>query len=146
MVAHEIAFVFGFFITSGVSKKVEKASKVAGCEGLALWKQSISNHLYWAAASTPADSGALIVAKWESLLHHMTDRHKDLPNPLYPACQHGDLDAENREKAWLEPCKYTVVKMIHCGINFELCCDIHVRSLFFNKLHMYTFIKKTGNI
>ena len=38
-----------------VSKKIEALAKKKGCSILGNWKQSISNHLYWCAASSGGD-------------------------------------------------------------------------------------------
>ena len=90
---------------SAIGKEIEKSAKQPGCEDLALWRQSATNHLYWAAATTPPGSGETIAAKWESILFHMIDQHANLPNPLFPACAHGVLNEENHEKQWLEQSK-----------------------------------------
>ncbi len=89
-------------VFSGVGKEIRKAANQPDCEDLALWRQSVTNHLYWAAASTAAGNGDTIVAKWESILFHMMDQHNDHPNPLFPECAHGELQPENRGKQWLE--------------------------------------------
>lgn len=43
-------------------------------------------------------NGALVEAKWESIVHHITNLHSGFENPLFPQCQHGDLD----DRLWLQ--------------------------------------------
>ncbi len=59
-------------------------AKQKDCEVIGYWRQSITNILFKAAASTPPGNGELIVAKWQSILHHIHNEHVNLPNPLYP--------------------------------------------------------------
>ena len=48
---------------SGVRQKLKALSQNKKCEELKPWLQSIITNLYWAAISTPAGDGELIVAK-----------------------------------------------------------------------------------
>ena len=41
-------------------------------------------------------------AKWESVVHHITNLHGGFENPLFPQCQHGDLD----DRMWLQHGKW----------------------------------------
>jgi hypothetical protein len=41
----------------------------------------------------------MVAAKWESMYYHVTNRHLDLPNALFPACCHAELEAP---RIWLE--------------------------------------------
>ncbi len=97
--------------TVGIGKKIDVLAQKPDCADLALWKQSVVNHLYWAAASTPPGQGDLIVAKWLSVLHHVTDRHHFPEEPIFRQCAHDPLREDERNRAWLEPGKcfgYTV--------------------------------------
>lgn len=97
-------YIFHIFLSpSGVSKKLDKLGVVKGCEEVGPWKRSIRNHLYWVAVSTPSECGETKKAKWLSALYHMQDVHANLPNELFPACQHEELE---EERQWLEPSKY----------------------------------------
>ena len=84
------------FQLSGVKKKVEAAGKRKGCAILCDWSQSISNHLYFCAASSGGD-GELLEQKWCSLLNHVVDIHEG-HGSRYPKCQHGQLD----DRAWIK--------------------------------------------
>ena len=55
----------------GISKKLEKISKMKDCEKLQKWMRSIKNHIYWTAASSTF--GPERVAKWSSILNHVQD-------------------------------------------------------------------------
>ncbi|XP_028516206.1 uncharacterized protein LOC110243638 [Exaiptasia diaphana] len=78
-------------IARSVTKKLLKASKEKGCEGIACWIKAIKNHLYWCGTSTTPGFGALIEAKWTSFLRHVANKHKNHPNTLYKECHHSDL-------------------------------------------------------
>ena len=65
------------------------------------WIASITNHLYWCVMSTPVN-GALVLAKWLSILEHMQDKHSDFGEP-FPACLHGALNGRERRKKWIKP-------------------------------------------
>ena len=77
-----------------VSKDILKSSKEKGCEILKEWSKAIKNHLYWCATSTKQGLGALIVAKWTSIVRHV-NKHDNHPNPLYKKCHHGELEPRN---------------------------------------------------
>ena len=64
----------GLFIT-GVHKKLEAVGKKKGCEKVKLWSRSISNHMYWCAASSNGN-GELVKAKWLSILNHVSNIHE----------------------------------------------------------------------
>jgi hypothetical protein len=89
------------FINSGTRKKLEKLAKEKECDDIHPWKKSIINHMYWAAGSTPGNDGDVIVAKWESVVHHVQNIHDQHPNQRFSACLHGPLD----DIAWLDPSK-----------------------------------------
>lgn len=82
---------------TGFTKKVESLAKQRGCDVVRPWIRSMSNHMYWAAATS--QSGAECVAKWRSLGNHIQDLH-DHEDPLFPKCLH-----EPSTKEWLKPCK-----------------------------------------
>ena len=74
----------------GIYKKLVAVSKKRGCEDIASWCHSISNHLYWAAASSGGD-GELVREKWISITNHVCDIHQG-HGTRYQACGHGTLD------------------------------------------------------
>ena len=63
-------------IAKSISKKILKASKEKGCNILQEWNKAIKNHLYWCAISSRPGFGEMIVAKWKSLIRHISNIHK----------------------------------------------------------------------
>ena len=84
-------------VVTGVSKKLHATGKKKGCQKIALWARSISNHLYWCAASSH-DDPQLIVLKWKSILNHIANAHEG-HDKKFPHCERGDID----ERAWMVP-------------------------------------------
>ena len=65
----------------------QKKSQKTNCELVGAWIHSISNHVYWCAASSKGDND-LILEKWISVLNHVTDIYEGHGH-LYPKCLHG---------------------------------------------------------
>ena len=65
------------------------------CSIIAEWIKSITNHLYWFAASSPEGDGNEIVKSWKSLMDHICDSHD--------TCYHSPLSLDERKKKWLIP-------------------------------------------
>ncbi|XP_070567634.1 uncharacterized protein [Ptychodera flava] len=98
-------------VAKGIGKKIDSLGSQKDCSDIKAWKQSIVNHLYWSAVSTPDDRGDLIVAKWCSLVGHVQNVHTNHPDPLFPDCAHGPLEGENRNKLWIQPNSRAAVKL-----------------------------------
>lgn len=84
-------------VAKGLKKKLAAASKIRGCELIALWSHSIVTHLYHAVV-VGAGNGELAVAVWLSMLNHVQDIH-DGHSQLYRTCQHGQLEP----RKWIYP-------------------------------------------
>ena len=54
-----------------------KLSQYKDCEIVGAWIKSITNHMYWCAASAPDGDGKLMVGRWKSLMSHLIDQHDD---------------------------------------------------------------------
>ena len=52
-------------------EKIMAAGKRAACKILLDWAQSVSNHVYWCAASSDGNED-LVKAKWLSVLNHVS--------------------------------------------------------------------------
>lgn len=90
-------------VTKGVSKKLSALAKRKECEDLEQWIPSIINHLWWSAQTCEGDSQVLI-EKWVSVIHHVTNRHDWPGNRFYHECAHEPLDALTQmNKLWLKP-------------------------------------------
>lgn len=77
--------------TSG-TKTLLVLSKEKGCEIIKDWMKGIRRHVYWCTTSTKAGFEALIIAKWNSFMRHVCNKHDNHPDPLYKKCHHGDLE------------------------------------------------------
>lgn len=89
-------------VAKGIQKKVHALAKQKDCEVLFKWERSITNHLYWVAASSRDDEEELKVAKWKSLGNHIQGIH-DGHSEIFPKCLHGDLEGQGVRKKWLKP-------------------------------------------
>lgn len=107
-------------VAKGLSRKIEGLVKVKDCELAGEWLRSISNHMYWCAASSDGLSGDVIAAKWLSVLRHMQNLHKD-HSELFPTCTHGPI--ENPRK-WLKPDTKVFDKLSAIISNKRLLADI----------------------
>jgi hypothetical protein len=67
-------------VCKSITKKLLKAGKEKGNETILLWVKAIRKHLYWCARSTKQGFGDLIVAKWISIVHHISNKHDNHPN------------------------------------------------------------------
>ncbi|XP_029946095.1 uncharacterized protein LOC115387508 isoform X2 [Salarias fasciatus] len=107
-------------MAKGISKKLDKLSKLKECEKLQKWKKSISNHLYWTAATST--TGPERVAKWTSILNHVQDIHTH-EDPLYPVCLH-ELRLTRDENKWLSAATPAFYKLEKLLINERTLKDV----------------------
>lgn len=84
-------------VNKSINKQLRKASKEKGCEIINDWLKGIRRHLYWSAQTTIPGFEALIVAKWKSTVRHMAGKHDNHPDPLFPSCEHDELE----ERKWI---------------------------------------------
>ena len=75
-----------------------KIGKEANCEEINLWIRACENHLSWSATSTSSGEGSVIAAKFSSFMGHIVDKHKNLDNPLFNKCAHGEVE----QRQWLD--------------------------------------------
>ena len=71
---------------------MDKLTKKKDCEDVGQWHQSISNHMYWCAASTPDGNGEMMQEKWKILPLHIQNEHVNPNSGLYHECGHGELE------------------------------------------------------
>jgi len=64
-----------WYIPQVSKKKLSKAAKYKDCELINDWVKSITNHMYWCAASS--QGGEEMVTCWRSLINHLCDQHED---------------------------------------------------------------------
>jgi hypothetical protein len=90
-------------IGKSISKKLDKAAKYAECSSISDWTKSIINHLYWTAGSTTDGDGAVMIAKWQSVVNHMHNVHTN-HSQLFTACQHEVFDDNQVKRTkWIKP-------------------------------------------
>jgi solute carrier family 8 (sodium/calcium exchanger) len=80
----------------GVTKKLEKAAKLKGGEAIRPWIRSISNHMYYVAASC-GDDTKLKEEMWVSVSNHIVNVHTHKNATIFKKCDHEELD----DRAWL---------------------------------------------
>ena len=72
-------------VAKGLVKKLLAANKVhvKGCE-------VIVQHIFWCSTSTKSGFHDLILAKWKSLVQHVSRKHTNHPDKLFEECEHDD--------------------------------------------------------
>ncbi|XP_059378644.1 uncharacterized protein LOC132114511 isoform X1 [Carassius carassius] len=108
----------------GLSKKLDKLSKMKDCEVLKKWLHSIKNHVYWSAISS--ESGPEKVAKWNSLQNHIQNVHVH-ENHLFPKCEHPDKVSRDPKK-WIQPGSIALHKVEKLLYNKRVLKDIEKLS------------------
>lgn len=114
-------------VAKGLKKKVLALSKEKDCGELASWIRSITNHLYWVAASTPDADRDLMMQKWQSFGNHIQNVHEGHGNK-FPNCLHPDLTGQERRKRWLKPGTKSLEKLLPLLNNRRMKMDIPMLS------------------
>ncbi|XP_053389672.1 uncharacterized protein LOC128552654 [Mercenaria mercenaria] len=83
-------------VAKGIFKKLQAVGKKKGCEKVQQWARSISNHLYWCAASSDGDE-QLLTDKWLSILNHIQNIHTG-HGERFPECLHDILE----DRLWMK--------------------------------------------
>ena len=95
------SYLKGMYINIvGVTKQLERLANEKDCGELKEWIKSVTNHLYWAAASSTC--GEEIVAKWVSVVNHVQNVHVH-NNPQFIEYCHAPIDQESDQRKWLKP-------------------------------------------
>ncbi|KAL5019114.1 hypothetical protein ScPMuIL_004836 [Solemya velum] len=76
-------------------ENLRQCQKEAKCAAVGEWARSISNHMYWAAASSNGD-GDLVEEKWTSVARHVVNIHED-HGQKFQRCEHEEIT-----RAWIE--------------------------------------------
>ena len=120
-------------------------------ERVASWRRSIVNHLHWVASSTGDGDGKVMLAKWESLINHLQNKH-DGHDPLFPACLHEPLHAVTRNKDWFEAGMHLVILLSLLVIDLRLhfclsallfnyyCLDLCYFARLYSVYDMWSFL------
>ncbi|KAG0437413.1 hypothetical protein HPB47_017456 [Ixodes persulcatus] len=79
----------------GIKKKIVAVARTKQHSVLLKWLKTIVRHLHWCARTSNGDN-KLVMAKWTSLIRHISDVHQHLDS-LHPSCEHGDVP----DRLWL---------------------------------------------
>ena len=82
----ERASILAFLYMLRTEEKITKAAKYKDCDVVGKWTKSITNHMYWCAASSPDGDDDEMVKRWKSLMDHLCNDH----NSCY--ADHTDLE------------------------------------------------------
>ena len=78
-------------VSRSVCKLLLKYSNEKGSEIIKNWIKGVKNHLYWCVMSTKLGFESMILAKWTSFMRHVSNKHTDHKNPLFPNCVHQEI-------------------------------------------------------
>ena len=111
-------------LSKWVVKKLTSKAQQKGCEELSPWIQSISNHLWWCAA-TCGGNVQLLREKWKSVLNHIVNKHKWSGNSHFHKCEHGHIPpSEARQICWLQPGSPAHLALEEVVLNNKLLKDL----------------------
>ena len=111
-------------LSKWVVKKLTNKAKQKGCEQLAPWIQSISNHLWWSAATCDG-SVQMLREKWKSVLDHVSNRHKWSGNSLFHQCCHRRISSSEAKKiCWIKPGTPAHLALEEVVLNNKLLKDV----------------------
>ena len=110
-----------------LSKWVTKKAKKKSCEELMPWIQSISNHLWWSAA-TCGENADILREKCLSLLNHITGKHYWKSSPDFKVvtkCGHAAISLKDQKSIiWLESGSPAHVALEEIVMNKKLLRDL----------------------
>ncbi|XP_068759638.1 uncharacterized protein [Montipora capricornis] len=116
--------VVAFSVVQAMVKKLTNKAKQKGCEELAPWIQSISNHLWWSAATCDS-SVQMLWEKWNSVLDHVSNRHKWFGNSLFHQCCHRRSSSSEAKKiCWIKPGTPAHIALEEVVLNNKLLKDL----------------------
>ncbi|XP_053390057.1 uncharacterized protein LOC128552984 [Mercenaria mercenaria] len=106
-------------IAKGIKKKLIGIAKEKDCGVVYSWVKSITNHVYWSAASSKEGDEELIVDKWKSVASHIQNIHHG-HGGKFPYCQHEEL----KDRDWLKPGTKACAKVEDVVLSKRLCKDV----------------------
>ena len=111
-------------LSKAVVKKLNKKAKKKECEELRSWIQSVSNHLWWCAATCNGDF-ILLKEKWMSILNHIQNKHSWSDATQFKSCAHPPLTrSEAQRKCWLKPGTAAFVALEEIVLERKLLKDL----------------------
>ena len=111
-------------LSKSVVKKLNKKAKLKKYQELAPWIQSISNHLWWCAATCNGNV-QLLREKWKSILHHCINKHSWRDAEVFKKCAHRRLSRrEVRSTCWIKPGSPAHVALEEVALQPKLLNDL----------------------
>ncbi|XP_021351637.1 uncharacterized protein LOC110449233 [Mizuhopecten yessoensis] len=115
-------------VAKGVYKKLEALGKSKKYAVAGEWARSISNHVYWCAASSGGNE-ELVRQKWTSILNHVANIHEG-HGDLFHSCEHGSIS-----RKWIKPGYYKI-----CLSEFRDKLEFQAGDQEFNKLFIKSLL------
>ena len=110
--------------SKSIVKKLHNKSREKKYEGIGPWIQSISNHLWWSAATCNGDPN-LLTEKWVSLCNHITNKHSWQTGTVFHECSHPPLTSRQiKRTCWLKPGSAEYVALEEIVLHPKLLKDI----------------------
>lgn len=125
-------------ISKSVTKRLHNASKVKGNEILDLWLRGIVNHLWWSSATCDGNDD-LLCEKWISILNHVTDNHSWSSGINFHACEHTELEYDNRDKPWIIRGSTAYESLQSIVTDKKLLSDLRKTNLFVHTSYLESF-------
>ena len=111
-------------LSKTIIKELNKKAKKKAYKDLLPWIQSVSNHLWWSAATCGGDE-ELLREKWVSILHHVRNKHSWTGSKKFKKCAHPRLNRrEIRKKCWLKEGSAAYVALEEVVLKPKLLKDI----------------------
>lgn len=116
--------------SKSIVKKLCDKSQQKKYEGIGPWIPSISNHLWWSAATCNGDA-KLLTEKWVSLCNHLTNKHSWNTGTVFHECSHPSLTANQvKHTCWLDPGSAEYVALEELVLHPKLLKDLAKLSEF----------------
>ncbi|XP_056408348.1 uncharacterized protein LOC130310103 isoform X2 [Hyla sarda] len=116
--------------TKGIEKRLLAACRKENCSVIAEWIPSIKKHLWWCLGASNGDAKVLCEL-WQSVLMHVTDRHKWDHGELYHACAHRPLtEFERHCRPWVKENSEPYHALYDVVMNPKVLKDLHHLSRF----------------
>ena len=110
-------------ISRSIGKSMIKLSKEKGCEKIGDWVKGVRNHLYWCVTSTKQGFQELIAAKWQSFMHHVSNKHDGHPTPLFKKCAHEEIGSRRWIKIGRKKC-ICIIPLLEKQAKFSISCNL----------------------
>ena len=83
----------------GICKALNKKAKEKDCEIITRWIKACLRHFHWSVTTTEEGQHDVILAKFQSFLSHILNKHSNFPNKIFDKCAHENLDTAT-PRAW----------------------------------------------